>query len=67
MVIPTPAQATDFHAAFRAGIEAFVQATGFDFVDTDGPFEQAPCGSTTHRHAGLIDSQYAQWLANVQW
>ena len=59
--------ATAFHRSFRAGIEAFVQATGFDFIDTDGPYEQAPCGSTTHEHVGLVDSQFAQWRANVGW
>ena len=60
--------ATEFHRNFRNGIVAFVQATGFDFLDTDGPFEQAPCGSTHHEyHAGLIDSQFAQWYENVEW
>ena len=59
--------ATAFHRNFRDGLVAFVQATGFDFLDTDGPFEQAPCGSTTHEHAGLVDSQVAQWQANVAW
>ena len=59
--------ATAFHRSFREGIEAFVQATGFDFIDTDGPYEQAPCGSTSHEHVGLVDSQFAQWRANVEW
>ena len=59
--------ATDFHQTFRANVEAFVRATGFDFVDTDGPYEAMSCASTTHQHAGLVDSQYAQWHANVEW
>ena len=59
--------ATAFHRKFREGLEAFVQATGFDFIGTDGPYEQAPCGSTTHEHVGLVDSQFAQWRANVEW
>ena len=59
--------ATAFHRAFRAKIEAFVQATGFDFIDTDCPYEHSACASTEHEHAGLVDSQYAQFTANVGW
>ena len=37
-------------------------------MDTDGPFEQAPCGSTHHSgHHGLLDSQWAQYSENVAW
>ena len=60
--------ATDFHAAFRANISAFVAAVGFDFIDTDGPYEQAACGATNHTyHTNAYDSQYAQWYQNVAW
>ena len=60
--------ATAFHQAFRDRILQFVQATGFDFLDTDGPFEQAPCGSTSHEHhKDLLDSQVAQFHDNVAW
>jgi len=60
--------ATDFHAAFRAGLVAFVQATGFDAIGTDGPYEAQPCASTTHEHHhGLADSQMSQWRDNVAW
>jgi hypothetical protein len=35
-----------------------MQSTGMDFIDTDGPYEQAPCGSTTHQHhRDVWDSQ----------
>ena len=60
--------ATAFHQAFRDKLLAFVQATGFDFMDTDGPYEQAPCGSTSHEHhKDLLDSQVAQFHDNVAW
>jgi hypothetical protein len=59
--------ATDFHADFRAGLAAYVNATGFDFVDTDGPYEAYDCASTGHNHVGLADSQHAQWSVNVAW
>lgn len=60
--------ATDFHANFRDGIVAFVTATGFDFIDTDGPYEAYPCASTSHSgHAGVLDGQRAQWEANTAW
>jgi hypothetical protein len=60
--------ATAFHEAFRNRILQFVQATGIDFLDTDGPYEQAPCGSTSHEHhRDLLDSQVAQFHDNVAW
>jgi hypothetical protein len=59
--------ATDFHAEFRAGLAAYVNDTGFDFVDTDGPYEAYPCGSTEHNHVGAADSQHEQWSVNVEW
>jgi hypothetical protein len=59
--------ATALHREFRANIEAFVQATGFDFIDTDCPFEHSACASTEHEHAGLLDSEVAQFEANVGW
>jgi hypothetical protein len=53
---------------FRETITTFIQATGIDFMDTDGPFEQAPCASTSHSgHTGLLDSQWAQYSENVAW
>lgn len=60
--------ATTFHETFRNNLLRFVQATGFDFMDTDGPYEQAPCGSKSHEHhRDLLDSQVAQFHDNVAW
>ena len=59
--------ATTFHRRFLAAISEFIVKTGIDFMDTDGPFEQAPCGSTHHLHNGLLDSQFMQYEENVAW
>jgi hypothetical protein len=41
---------------------AFLDATGMDVIETDGPFHGDVCASTTHaHHRGLADSQAAQW------
>ena len=40
----------------------FVDATGLDVIETDGPYHGDLCASTAHKHhAGLADSQVAQW------
>jgi hypothetical protein len=60
--------ATSAHAQFLANIANFTQMTGFDFLDTDGPFEAYPCASESHdRHRDLYDSQVRQWEENVAW
>lgn len=42
----------------------FMDATGLDVIETDGPFHGDVCASTAHKHhEGLQDSQVAQWLA----
>ncbi len=42
----------------------FMDATGLDVIETDGPFHGDVCASTAHaHHAGLEDSQVAQWTA----
>jgi hypothetical protein len=42
----------------------FIDATGLDVVETDGPYHGDVCASTTHaHHRGLEDSQMAQWEA----
>ncbi len=40
----------------------FMDETGLDVVETDGPYHGDVCASTDHAyHAGLADSQVAQW------
>jgi hypothetical protein len=45
----------------------FLDATGMDVIETDGPFHGDVCASTQHaHHHGLEDSQWRQWEACVQ-
>lgn len=42
----------------------FMDATGMDVIETDGPYHGDVCASTTHEHhRGLSDSQWRQWQA----
>ena len=44
----------------------FMDATGMDIIETDGPYHGDVCASTTHTyHSGLADSQLRQWEACV--
>ncbi len=44
----------------------FMDATGMDMIETDGPYHGDVCASTTHKHhIGLEDSQWRQWQACV--
>ncbi len=44
----------------------FMDATGMDVIETDGPYHGDVCTSTRHKyHHGLADSQWAQWRACV--
>ncbi len=41
---------------------AFMDATGMDVIETDGPYHGDFCASTVHEHHhGLADSRLAQW------
>jgi len=45
----------------------FMDATGMDIIETDGPYHGDVCASTTHpHHSGLADSQLRQWQACVR-
>jgi len=42
----------------------FMDATGLDMIETDGPYHGDRCASTSHEHhRGLEDSQLRQWEA----
>ncbi len=44
----------------------FMEATGMDMIETDGPYHGDVCASTKHKHhRGLGDSQIMQWQACV--
>jgi hypothetical protein len=60
--------ATSAHAQFLANLANFTEQTGFDFLDTDGPYEAYPCASHDHDgHRDVFDSQVRQWEENVAW
>ena len=45
----------------------FMDATGMDIIETDGPYHGDVCASTSHAyHNGLADSQLRQWEACVR-
>ena len=45
----------------------FMDATGMDIIETDGPYHGDVCAATTHaHHEGLADSQLRQWEACVE-
>ena len=44
----------------------FMDATGMDIIETDGPYHGDVCAATTHAHHGsLADSQLRQWEACI--
>ena len=45
----------------------FMDETGMDVIETDGPYHGDVCAATTHEHhTGLEDSQLRQWEACVR-
>ena len=45
----------------------FIDATGIDIIETDGPYHGDICAAQTHEHhQGLADSQLRQWEACVR-
>ena len=51
---------------YRNTIMKFLQATGFDIWENDGPYPGDRCASVVHPgHRGLDDSQWQQWLQQV--
>ena len=53
--------ATEGHRQYRESLIAFINATGIDMLETDGPYEGSPCNAVSHEyHRGLHDSQAAQ-------
>lgn len=47
---------------YRLKVKSFIEATGLDLLEHDGPYPGDVCSSTTHPgHRGEKDSQWAQW------
>ncbi len=55
---------TDAHFA---RIFRFIDQTGMDVIETDGPYHGYECASTEHKyHRGLGDSRWVQWNRQVE-
>ena len=47
---------------YEQNIKRFLERTGLDLLEHDGPYPGDPCASTEHPgHRGLNDSQWTQW------
>jgi hypothetical protein len=52
---------------YLSQIQAFIEKTGFDLLEHDGPYPGDLCASTSHPgHRGLADSQWNQWQASKE-
>ncbi len=48
--------------AYFARLIRFMETTGMDVIETDGPYHGYECASTTHKyHRGRDDSRWVQW------
>ncbi|MSR47929.1 MAG: alpha-galactosidase [Planctomycetes bacterium] len=57
-----PCLASDWGTRYLEQLRWFIESTGLDLLEHDGPYPGDRCASTTHSgHRGLADSQWAQW------
>lgn len=58
--------ATDWSKQYMQDVLRFIDRTGADAVEIDGPYGMLMCaGGKTHNHDDFTDSQYKQWKAAV--
>lgn len=58
--------ATDWSKQYMKNVLRFIDRTGADAVEIDGPYGMLMCaGGKTHNHDDFTDSQYKQWKAAV--
>lgn len=58
--------ATEWAEQYMKNVVRFIDATGADAVEIDGPYGMMLCsGGKTHNHSDFTDSQYKQWKASV--
>lgn len=58
--------ATEWSEQYQSRILRFLDRTGADAIEIDGPYGMMPCsGGKTHLHEDFTDSQYKQWKASV--
>ena len=59
--------ASDWSDDYFSTIKNFIVQTGFDMIETDGPYEGASCYSKTHsHHRGHADSEWTQYERNME-
>ena len=57
-----PCLASEWGHIYLQKIKYFLDKTGFDLLEHDGPYPGDYCASTTHKyHKGYEDSQWVQW------
>ena len=61
---------TKWSAGYWNRVCSFLEKTGSDFIEIDGPYHFYTCtgnrpGQTEHLHKGLSDSRYQQWLKST--
>jgi hypothetical protein len=60
--------ASDWSDTYFDTIQHFINATGFDMIETDGPYEGHTCYATTHaHHRGYNDSGWTQCVVSRAW
>lgn len=58
--------ACDWAEQYMKNVIRFIDRTGADAVEIDGPYGMLMCsGGKTHRHDDFTDSQYKQWKSSV--
>ena len=57
-----PCLASEWGSNYLQKIRYFLEETGFDLLEHDGPYPGDYCASTSHKyHSGYEDSQWKQW------
>ena len=57
-----PCLASEWGHSYLEKLKYFLEKTGFDLLEHDGPYPGDYCASTTHKyHKGYEDSQWVQW------
>lgn len=62
-----PCMAGQWGLDYLAKVKYFIETTGFDLLEHDGPYPGDVCASQNHAgHRGLADSQWQQWALSDQ-
>jgi hypothetical protein len=57
-----PCAGSEWGINYLSSLKSFIEQTGFDILEHDGPYPGDFCASTTHPgHEGYGDSQWKQW------